>query len=446
MLVQASGGVRGEGNASHVQRELPQVIRPEPLEGHARASPIDQAPENISEVGVGRVTNGDHRQDPVVDETSQREGERPQRRGVGPMGVVDDKDHDAIVLRPAENVEQARSNGEGIQGETPPPQFPSQLSADLTRGSEELAEDTVRKATLGLVTISSEERDLLGRRQKALQECGLAEPGPALDQHGCRAPRTNRRQEIAKERELGSSSHENLVHRPPGLVGSDEKTRDFPEGEPAPSPLTSGAVTMASSERTSMRHRPLVLSATRAGNERSEMRTKISRRWGAAGAVAAMALLAAACGGGDDTREVTAKDYAFQNLPRSVDAGTTLTLKNASTKELHEMVVLRIPDGEKRSVQELINLPESEQEALFGAGPPAMVLLAPPNGGETIKAVGDGKLTEKGRYAVVCFIPTGVDPEAYLAASEAATDGPPEIPGAGPPHAFQGMYGEITVK
>lgn len=65
-----------------------------------------------------------------------------------------------------------------------------------------------------------------------------------------------------------------------------------------------------------------------------------------------------------------------------------------------------------------------------------MVLVAPPNGGETIKAVGDGKLTEKGRYAVVCFIPTGVDPAAYLEAGEAATDGPPEIPGAGPPHAY----------
>ena len=34
-----------------------------------------------------------------------------------------------------------------------------------------------------------------------------------------------------------------------------------------------------------------------------------------------------------------------------MDAGTTLAFKNASTKELHEMVVIRIPDDERRSVQ-----------------------------------------------------------------------------------------------
>lgn len=159
-------------------------------------------------------------------------------------------------------------------------------------------------------------------------------------------------------------------------------------------------------------------------------------------ALAASALLATACGGSDDTRTVTAADYSFQNLPSSVDAGTTLTLRNASDKELHEMVVIRIPDDERRSVQELVNLPEAEQEALFGGGPPAMVLLAPPGGGEIIKAVGDGKLTEKGRYAVVCFIPTGADPAAYLADTGG---GPPQVAG-GPPHVAQGMYGQITVK
>lgn len=176
------------------------------------------------------------------------------------------------------------------------------------------------------------------------------------------------------------------------------------------------------------------------------MTTRIPRRLAHAGAVAALAVLAAACGGGDDTKTVTAADYSFQDLPKEVDAGTTLKLENSSTKELHEMVVIRIPDTERRPVSELVALPESQQEAIFGSAEPAMVLLAQPNGGEVVNAVGDGKLTEKGRYAVVCFIPTGVDPAAYLAASEAATSGPPDIPNAGPPHVVQGMYGEITVK
>jgi plastocyanin len=177
------------------------------------------------------------------------------------------------------------------------------------------------------------------------------------------------------------------------------------------------------------------------------MTKTLSRRVARTGAVAAMAVLAAACGGsGDGTRTVTAADYSFQDLPKSVDAGTTFTFRNSSTKELHEMVMIRIPDSEKRPVSELVRLPESEQNAIFGTAEPAMVLLAGPNGGEMIKAVGDGKVTEKGRYAVVCFIPTGVDPAVYLAAAQASTGGPPNIPNAGPPHAVQGMFGEITVK
>ena len=168
-----------------------------------------------------------------------------------------------------------------------------------------------------------------------------------------------------------------------------------------------------------------------------------TRRWAQLGALVALAALSAACGGGDDTKTVTAADYSFQNLPKEVDAGTRFELTNSSTKELHEMAVIRIPDEEKRPVADLVRLPEAQQQAVFGAAEPAMVLIAPPGGGEMIKAVGDGTLTQKGRYAVVCFIPTGADPQAYLNAPPG--DGPPDVAG-GPPHAAQGMYGEITVK
>ncbi len=168
-------------------------------------------------------------------------------------------------------------------------------------------------------------------------------------------------------------------------------------------------------------------------------------RLAAVATFAALALVATACGDDDRTRTVTATDYRFEGLPATIEAGTRLVLRNESSKELHEMVVFRIPDGEKRSVEQLVNLPESEQTAIFGEGPPALVMIAPPGGGETIQALGDGKLTEKGRYAVVCFIPTGADPAAYLAAAQSGGDGPPQVAG-GPPHTAQGMYGEITVK
>jgi uncharacterized cupredoxin-like copper-binding protein len=175
-----------------------------------------------------------------------------------------------------------------------------------------------------------------------------------------------------------------------------------------------------------------------------DMTTRIPRRLGRASAVAALAVLAAACGGGDDTKTVTAADYSFQNLPKEVDAGTTLKLENSSTKELHEMVLIRIPDSETRPMTELVKLPESDLDRIF-AGEPAMVLIRPPGSGEQINAVGDGKITEKGRYAVICAIPTGADPAAYMAAAQSSQGGPPNVPG-GPPHFVQGMFGEIKVK
>jgi len=174
------------------------------------------------------------------------------------------------------------------------------------------------------------------------------------------------------------------------------------------------------------------------------MHTNTARRWAQAVALAALTAFGAACGDGDDNRTVTAVDYKFENLPGSVKAGTTLTLKNGSSKELHEMVILRLPDTERRSADELVKLPQDQLEGLF-TGPPAAVFLAPPGGGQVIKAVGDGKLTEKGRYLVICAIPTGADPAAYLAAAQASGDQPPQVAG-GPPHLVQGMYGQITVK
>ena len=138
--------------------------------------------------------------------------------------------------------------------------------------------------------------------------------------------------------------------------------------------------------------------------------------------------------------EVEAVDYAFQGLPDEVPAGTKLSFTNSSEAELHELVAMRLPDSETRSVPELLALPEEELMRLF-PGPPATVLLAAP-GGETIQAVGDGTLSEPGRYAILCFIPTGADPAAYL--EQAGPDGPPEVEG-GPPHVAHGMFAELVV-
>jgi hypothetical protein len=62
-----------------------------------------------------------------------------------------------------------------------------------------------------------------------------------------------------------------------------------------------------------------------------------------------------------------------------------------------------------------------------------------------IPAVGDGTLSEPGRYGVFCAIPVGADPDEYLDAAATSQGGPPEVEG-GPPHFTQGMYGELTVE
>jgi hypothetical protein len=139
--------------------------------------------------------------------------------------------------------------------------------------------------------------------------------------------------------------------------------------------------------------------------------------------------------------DVVAVDYHFEGLPERVDAGTALTLRNDSEGEVHELVAMAIPPGETRPVDELVALPEDQ---LFAAvpGEPALVMVAPP-GEEAITVLGD-EVLPAGRYLVLCAIPTGADPDEFMAAVESSTGGPPDVAG-GPPHLVSGMYAELVV-
>lgn len=171
-------------------------------------------------------------------------------------------------------------------------------------------------------------------------------------------------------------------------------------------------------------------------------------------AVAVAGVLAVGCGddtpvaagqdedGMDNQLEVVMRDFAFENLPQSVPEGTRLTVVNEAERELHEVVAFRLPDGEDRTVAELAQL--SPPDLVAALGEPATVLLAEPSG-PVIPAVGDGTLSEPGRYALMCFIPTGVDPGEYLAAAAETEQGPPQVDG-GPPHFVHGMYAELLVE
>lgn len=153
----------------------------------------------------------------------------------------------------------------------------------------------------------------------------------------------------------------------------------------------------------------------------------------------------AACGEDQDASaadgvvDVTLSDYAFGDVPDEVVAGTRLQVENVSDTELHELVAVRLADGEERSVDEIV---AAGLDEVLAGGPPAAVLLAAP-GGEQIAAVGDGVLADPGRYLLLCAIPTGADVQDYLEAA-ATSDGPPQVDG-GPPHLVNGMVDDLVV-
>jgi hypothetical protein len=143
-----------------------------------------------------------------------------------------------------------------------------------------------------------------------------------------------------------------------------------------------------------------------------------------------------ACGGGADdgegqdagaesqkeeaasgTLEFAATEYAF-GVPETVTAGETkLTLKN-SGDEPHMLDLVPLTD-DAPEIEKLIKLPEKKVEKFFKGRP---IHIKPVKPGETSKPV-DANLMP-GRYGYVCFF---------------AEKGEK-------PHAFKGMFGELTVE
>ncbi len=161
--------------------------------------------------------------------------------------------------------------------------------------------------------------------------------------------------------------------------------------------------------------------------------------------LAAAALALTACGSDSSSDaaaavKVRATDYAFLDLPDRVASGTTFELSNTSDREAHELVAVRLPDDEERSVAQLVALPP-EEFAPFMTEVRTVIVAGPQADGTAV--VGDGTLDEPGRYAFICVIPTGADPDEYLTKA-ATSEGPPDVAG-GPPHIAKGMFAEITV-
>jgi hypothetical protein len=129
---------------------------------------------------------------------------------------------------------------------------------------------------------------------------------------------------------------------------------------------------------------------------------------------------------------VTGTEYAFEDIPETVEAGQTAFDFTNRGGEEHEFILVRVNDDVTESVEELAQLPE--EEAFQKLQVLGFAMAAP---GESDQAFVD---LEPGRYGALCFFSVGSTPEALAAAEESGQ----EIDG--PPHFTQGMLTEFTVE
>jgi hypothetical protein len=126
--------------------------------------------------------------------------------------------------------------------------------------------------------------------------------------------------------------------------------------------------------------------------------------------------------------EATAGDDTFTGVPADLKAGrSVLVLHNQSTLgEYHEIALVKLVPDADVSAEDFIAMPEGDATALIDASSYGIGAFAAP--GESTGSVVN--LTA-GRWVYACFVPGGTTT--------------PDTPGDGPPHAMNGMHGEITV-
>jgi hypothetical protein len=134
---------------------------------------------------------------------------------------------------------------------------------------------------------------------------------------------------------------------------------------------------------------------------------------------------------GYEQAAVTAVNYAYEDAPTTIDAGTVaITLTNEGT-ELHEIAIVRRNDDVTLGFEELLALPEDEAMAMVSLH--GIEFQEPGNSGTTFVDL------DAGDYAFICFIPVGATPENLPALMSGEFEG-------GPPHFTVGMVHEFTVE
>ena len=122
------------------------------------------------------------------------------------------------------------------------------------------------------------------------------------------------------------------------------------------------------------------------------------------------------CGFGE--LNVALSEYAFGGIPEEVPAGPTILTAEATGEEVHEIIFFRINDDVTLTLDEILALPEEEQQAMstFAGG---MFGIFPGTSQSTVIDL------TPGRYVALCFFPEGATPEVFeqMMAVEQAAEG-----------------------
>ncbi|MGH8984717.1 MAG: hypothetical protein ACRDY6_12710 [Acidimicrobiia bacterium] len=129
---------------------------------------------------------------------------------------------------------------------------------------------------------------------------------------------------------------------------------------------------------------------------------------------------------GFKTVTVTAREYEFQGIPKTLRTGTVVFELRNEGSEVHQMAFGRIKGD--ASLEALLELPESERVRLNRIQELGLRALAAPAESDVALVT----FTRPGRYAVADFVPVGTT------SVEADTDGAP--------HTDEGMFAEFRVK
>ena len=126
--------------------------------------------------------------------------------------------------------------------------------------------------------------------------------------------------------------------------------------------------------------------------------------------------------------DVTATDHTFEGIPDAAAAGKTLIRITNEGTEYHEVVLQRVRQGETRSIEEILAIPEGSGDLLDYLG----YAFAPPGlGNWTVVDL------SAGRHVFLCLIPSGAT------SVEALRNGQDDR--TAQPHTMQGMFAEMQV-